>query len=78
MDSNSHRDKYSSFEACLAVGASQVLMGVDELQTFVDQQKDWVFGYFSYDFKNELEDLISENLDVLGFPMLQFYQPKKL
>ncbi len=78
LDSNSHRDTYSSFEACLAVGASQVLMGVDELQTFLDQQKDWVFGYFSYDFKNELEDLISENLDVLGFPMLQFYQPNKI
>lgn len=78
LDSNSHRDAYSSFEACLAVGASQILMGVDELQTFVDWQKDWVFGYFSYDFKNELEDLISENLDVLGFPMLQFNQPNKI
>jgi para-aminobenzoate synthetase component 1 len=37
-----------------------------------------LFGYFSYDFKNELEDLSSNNFDALGFPMLQFYRPTKI
>lgn len=78
LDSNSHRDQYSSFDACLAIGASQILKSVDALQTFQNQEKDWLFGYFSYDFKNQVEDLTSENLDVLEFPLLQFFQPDKI
>ncbi|MAU14583.1 MAG: aminodeoxychorismate synthase component I [Muricauda sp.] len=78
LDSNSHRDQYSSFDACLAIGASQILKTVDELQTFLNQETDWLFGYFSYDFKNQVEDLTSENLDVLEFPILQFFQPNKI
>jgi len=78
LDSNSHRDHYSSFEACLAVGVSQVITNVDELQAFMEHEKDWLFGYFSYDFKNELEDLSSNNFDALGFPVLQFFQPNKI
>ncbi|RIV33011.1 anthranilate synthase component I family protein [Flagellimonas lutimaris] len=78
LDSNSHRDPYSSFEACLAVGTSHVVTGLNELQTFMEHEKDWLFGYFSYDFKNELEELISNNFDALGFPVLQFFQPNKI
>ncbi|HNV51630.1 MAG TPA: aminodeoxychorismate synthase component I [Tenuifilaceae bacterium] len=37
---------------------------------------DWVFGYFSYDLKNELEDLKSNNFDALEFPELFFFQPE--
>ena len=32
--------------------------------------------FFSYDLKNEIEDLKSENLDFLNFPSLHFFQPK--
>ncbi|MCK0159713.1 anthranilate synthase component I family protein [Allomuricauda sp. F6463D] len=78
LDSNSHQDPYSSFEACLAIGNSQMIKNVDELQTFLEHQKDWLFGYFSYDFKNELEALTSRNLDVLEFPVIQFFQPHKI
>lgn len=78
LDSNSHQDPYSSFEACLAVGASQILKNADELNDFLQQENDWLFGYFSYDFKNELEELTSNNFDALGFPVLQFFQPNKI
>lgn len=37
---------------------------------------DWSFGYFSYDLKNELEELKSNNIDALGFPELFFFQPE--
>lgn len=37
---------------------------------------DWVFGYFSYDLKNELEELKSNNFDALGFSELFFFQPE--
>lgn len=37
---------------------------------------DWHFGYMSYDLKNEVERLSSENSDFLNFPELYFVQPK--
>jgi para-aminobenzoate synthetase component 1 len=37
------------------------------------KQNDWMVGYLSYDLKNELEDLTSENHDGLGFPELFFF-----
>lgn len=36
---------------------------------------DWLFGYISYDLKNNLEDLSSDNYDGLAFPQLHFWQP---
>lgn len=78
LDSNSHQDRYSSFEACLAVGASQKFEITKTLHDFLENEKDWLFGYFSYDVKNELEDLTSNNFDDLGFPAVQFFQPLKV
>jgi len=75
LDSNSHQDKYSSFEACLAIGESKVFSNLDDLTSFVGQNRDWLFGYFSYDLKNQIEDLESENMDQLGFQDLHFFQP---
>ncbi len=78
LDSNNHTDPYSTFEACLAVGKHKTFHGLEELKKFTDLSQDWLFGYFSYDLKNEFEDLVSENHDELGFQNLYFYQPLKL
>lgn len=78
LDSNGHRDRYSSFEACLAVGRSKVISGLDGLRDHFRDEPDWLFGYFSYDLKNKLEDLDSQNVDGLGFPELCFFQPQKI
>ena len=50
----------------------------DALEVLLKQTKDWLLGYFSYDLKNELEDLHSANIDGLGFPDLFFFQPELL
>ncbi|MBT8314216.1 MAG: anthranilate synthase component I family protein, partial [Maribacter sp.] len=39
---------------------------------------DWIFGYLSYDLKNDVERLSSNNHDRLYFPELLFFQPKKI
>ncbi|WP_228235884.1 anthranilate synthase component I family protein [Allomuricauda sp. M10] len=78
LDSNNHQDPYSSFEACLAIGEAQRLISLDEIESFINRQPDWLFGYFSYDLKNELEDLVSNNVDELKFPLMYFFQPKKV
>ena len=48
----------------------------DKLSEFNKNNKDWIFGHLSYDLKNELEKLESNNIDELNFPCLHFYIPK--
>ena len=82
LDSNDHKDKYSSFDVLLAVDADSFLSSntnsFERLKRYRSTTKDWLFGYFSYDLKNELEDLKSTNYDNLYFPELYFFCPKKL
>jgi len=50
---------------------------LNELQSFLDKKKNcWLFGYLSYDLKNEIESLSSANADNLMLPALNFFQPK--
>lgn len=78
LDSNGHEDHYSSFDACLVIGKARVFTDFDTLEHFIEDASDWLFGYFSYDLKNKLEDLKSENSDNLGFPEVYFFQPEKI
>lgn len=48
----------------------------DELKKFHAATNDWLFGYLSYDLKNETENLSSENFDSLHFPRMHFFQPE--
>jgi para-aminobenzoate synthetase component I len=48
------------------------------LQHFHDTRKDWLIGYFTYDLKNETEDLQSRHTDYLQFPQAYFYVPLHL
>ena len=83
LDSNGHKDRFSNLESVLAVDAASMIThgstdAFNTLAHYVDQTKDWIFGYLSYDLKNDLESLASENDDHLFFPDLQFFQPKKI
>ncbi len=48
------------------------------LSEYLQQSGDWIFGYLTYDLKNDTERLASDNFDGLNFPELFFFQPKKL
>ncbi len=83
LDSNNYDQKYSNFDAVLAVGvASQIQSNpenaFDNLKEYQSNIKDYIFGYLSYDLKNDIEDLSSNNFDSLHFPDLFFFQPKKI
>ncbi|PWH82034.1 aminodeoxychorismate synthase component I [Algibacter marinivivus] len=83
LDSNNYYQKYSSYDAVLAVDAftgiqTDYYNGFDKLKEYFTTTKDWIFGYLTYDLKNDIEDLKSENHDALGFPDLYFFQPKRL
>lgn len=83
LDSNNYRQKYSNFEAILAVDTvSSIEMtaenAFEQLKKYQATVKDYIFGYLSYDLKNDVEDLTSSNFDGLHFPDLFFFQPKKI
>jgi len=83
LDSNNYQQQYSEYDAILAVEALTVLQTdyVNAFQQLDEYQKmtnDWIFGYLSYDLKNDVENLVSQNYDGLDFPELYFFQPKKL
>ena len=83
LDSNDYPQKYSSFDCILAVDAFTSIKtdyhnAFDDLKQYQQITKDWLFGYLSYDLKNDIEELHSHNFDGLDFPDLYFFQPKKL
>lgn len=83
LDSNKYHQNYSSYDYVLAVDAFTSIKtdfhnAFEDLHQYQSQTKDWLFGYLSYDLKNDIEDLKSTNFDGLDFPDLYFFQPKKL
>jgi len=83
LDSNNYAQCYTSYDVVLAADAltsiqTDYLNVFDELNTYQQTTKDWLFGYLSYDLKNDIEVLYSANHDGLAFPDLFFFQPKKL
>jgi len=83
LDSNNYEQKYTSYDVVLAIDAHATLEtnhknAFAELKQFKNKVNDYVFGYLSYDLKNDIEALTSNNLDGLGFSDIYFFQPKKV
>jgi para-aminobenzoate synthetase component 1 len=83
LDSNNYPQTSTNYEAVLAVEAFTALKtdyhgAFEQLKEYQETTKDWIFGYLSYDLKNDLENLSSKNRDGLEFPDLYFFQPQKL
>ena len=83
LDSNNYSQKYSNYDAVLAVDAFTAIQtdyhdAFGKLKEYQNNTNDWIFGYLTYDLKNEIEDLISENKDKLKTPLLYFFEPRYL
>nr|WP_262904352.1 aminodeoxychorismate synthase component I [Christiangramia sediminis] len=83
LDSNEYDSKTGEYEAILAVEAftaikTDHLNAFDKLKEYQETTADWIFGYLSYDLKNDVERLKSSNFDGLHFPDLYFFQPQKI
>ncbi|MBL4662365.1 MAG: anthranilate synthase component I family protein [Flavobacteriaceae bacterium] len=83
LDSNCHKQGHGRYEAILAVDAFTAIKtdysnAFKQLEEYQLLTADWIFGYLSYDLKNDTERLYSNNYDGLHFPDLYFFQPKKL
>lgn len=83
LDSNDYPKTYGKVDAIMAVDAFTSIETDDEnafekLKEYQSNTNDWIFGYLSYDLKNDTEALTSNNIDELCFPELFFFQPKRL
>ncbi len=84
LDSNEYQhDKYSTCEALVAVGAVRELTvahtgegAFEQLKDLMDVRKSWLFGFLTYDLKNDIERLESNNFDGVKMPVLHFFEPK--
>ncbi|MGY3054097.1 para-aminobenzoate synthetase component 1 [Pedobacter sp. UYEF25] len=83
LDSNGYQDQYSEFDFAIACGVQKECIdsscqSFKKLEEFNDLNNNWLFGLLSYDLKNEVEKLESNNVDRLKFPTLYFFLPKYL
>ena len=86
LDSNSESNEnqlYKSYDLVVAVEAFTSIQtdyekAFEDLYQYQSKANDWLFGYLSYDLKNDVEHLKSQNFDGLQFPDLYFFQPKKI
>jgi len=83
LDSNNYPQTHSDFDAVLAVDSFSKIKtdyqnAFKELKQYQTKVADYIFGYLSYDLKNDVENLTSNNFDGLHFADLFFFQPKKI
>lgn len=91
LDSNNYPNyPYSTFGSFFAIDAISVITltsftknCLERLDIFQQEKRDWMFGYLSYDLKNEIEpSLSSANFDGINiqefYPIVHFFVPKYL
>ena len=72
-------DPYGSYDLLIAAGSIETTKAkqssFDALQT-LHEKGDWIFGFLTYDVKNEIEKLYSDNFDGLHVEKYFFYVPR--
>ncbi|MBD1394537.1 anthranilate synthase component I family protein [Mucilaginibacter glaciei] len=81
LDSNNFTDPYGKFDTLIAVGKKAEITAntgnaFEQLEKFREDNPGFIFGFFGYDLKNEIEDLQSSNHYGLNFPDLYFFAPE--
>ena len=79
LDSNSKKNDY---EFIFSYGKISELKSfdnsLDKLDNYIKQVDDWIFGFISYDLKDEIEGFNSKNLKYFDVPNLSFFQPSTI
>ncbi len=80
LDNNNHQQ--SSFDCLIASGIKTELISnensFEQLKEFFEKEKSWLCGFMTYDLKNQIEKLKSENPDGIGMPGMYFFKPEIL
>ncbi len=81
LDNHKYSSVHHSYECILAAGSrhhieSSAPDAFSALKIFYNLHKDWMFGHFSYDLKNESSVFTSRHPDNINFPDLFFFVPE--
>jgi len=82
-NSDNHKHLYPDYNLLIGIGCADELIvkygeenPFEKLKKFHSSYRDYIFGFLTYDLKNEIEDLDSNNIDNLEFPYLHFFVPQ--
>lgn len=83
LDSNDYTELHHEFDCLIAVGDERALTcsagnAFEQLRIFYEDNPSWLFGFLSYELKNEIENLSTQKIDYLHFPDLCFFEPEYL
>lgn len=81
LDSNTGHHKVPvKYDLIAAAGKHDMITGkpsgLEDLQAFINEKRDWLFGYLSYDLKNDIEQVFSANEDHHNAAPFCFFQPE--
>jgi para-aminobenzoate synthetase component 1 len=79
LDNHHYKLPYHTQECLLGVGAIHTFKPGNDffssLTSFCNNHNDWIFGHFSYDLKNKIENLSSNHPDGVAFPEAFLFVP---
>ncbi|MDI3319008.1 anthranilate synthase component I family protein [Pinibacter soli] len=83
LDNHNYHLQHGSVECVLAAGSLKSIQlnasnAFSSLKSFAQENNDWLFGHFSYDLKNEVENLSTVKEDHIQFPDLFFFVPETI
>ncbi|MEO6136042.1 MAG: anthranilate synthase component I family protein [Ginsengibacter sp.] len=78
---NNEYDFDKSYECIAGMGGLQFYphqgdSPITGLSDFHERNRDWIFGHLSYDYKNHIDELHSDNYDRINFPDAFFFIPE--
>ena len=78
---NNSEHAYNEYDFLAGIGSIKEInennsTAFNDLIKLNSTTRDWLFGFFTYDLKNELEKLESNNIDKLNFPDIHFFIPE--
>jgi para-aminobenzoate synthetase component 1 len=81
LNGNGHSTGYGTFPHMIFVGKQDLLISnsdsFEKLGNYL-REKDWIYGYFSYELKNEIEKLQSANPATIAVDHLTFVVPNTI
>lgn len=79
LNGNDHSSGYVAIGSKDLLSIQDSLGAFDQIQRFQSKHKnDFCFGFLSYDLKNDIEQLHSNNKDGLSFPSAVFFVPETI
>jgi len=80
LNGNKYQTLHGSFPDLLFIGKVDFIESsknsFEKLNSLIKDKKDWLYGYFSYDLKNEIEKLDSKNPHTIPINHIGFYIPE--